>query len=230
MWLGIIVHITTFFLSELLQGNFALTWGNFLLYFVTLVGHDNCRYLLTFSSCSFSQIYHCTDSQWFSWSIVIFSLSLLSLSIFTTGNKKTSQELFLFLITSYWQMLLIKVEGKFLVFTKMNPGGGKDPCSALQLFTVSNTTPLWPHVKLQIRYWINNKIKVCEAVHQSLPGHEWSGLWCCNSFIIWFKYFCFLFPLRLFVCSHDFGCCLSSGGMYTCSSQTLVYLSALGCF
>lgn len=28
----------------------------------------------------------------------------------------------------------------------------------------------------------------------------------------------------MFVCSHDFGCCLSSGGMYTCSSQTLVHL------
>lgn len=46
--------------------------------------------------------------------------------------------------------------------------------------------------------------------------------------LIWF--FLFSFPLRLFVCSHDFGCCLSSGGMYTCSSQTLVHLSALGCF
>lgn len=34
----------------------------------------------------------------------------------------------------------------------------------------------------------------------------------------------------MFVCSHDFGCCLSSGGMYTCSSPTLVHLSALRCF
>lgn len=44
----------------------------------------------------------------------------------------------------------------------------------------------------------------------------------------------FSFPLRLFVCFHDFGCCLSSGGMYTCSYPTLVQLSGafggLPCF
>lgn len=43
-------------------------------------------------------------------------------------------------------------------------------------------------------------------------------------------YFLFSFPPCLFVCTHDFGCCLSSGGMYTCSSPTLVHLSALRCF
>lgn len=66
-------------------------------------------------------------------------------------------------------------------------------------------------------------------MHQSLPGTRLTGLWC-NNFLSFNLIFLFSFPLRLFVCSHDFGCCLSSGGMYTCSSQTLVHLSALRCF
>lgn len=66
-------------------------------------------------------------------------------------------------------------------------------------------------------------------MHQSLPGTRLKGLWCNNS-LSFNLIFLFSFPLRLFVCSHDFGCCLSSGGMYTCSSQMLVHLSALGCF
>lgn len=55
-----------------------------------------------------------------------------------------------------------------------------------------------------------------------------TGLWWYNP--LSFNLFIFSFPLRLFVCSHDFGCCLSSGGMYTCSSQMLVHFSALRCF
>lgn len=66
-------------------------------------------------------------------------------------------------------------------------------------------------------------------MHQSLPGTRLTGLWWNNSLSFNLIFFV-SFPLRLFVCSHDFGCCLSSGGMYTCSSQTLVHLSALRCF
>lgn len=65
-------------------------------------------------------------------------------------------------------------------------------------------------------------------MHQSLSGSGLKRTVVLISYhLIWFM---FSFPLRLFVCSHDFGCCLSSGGMYTCSSPTLVHLSALRCF
>lgn len=69
-----------------------------------------------------------------------------------------------------------------------------------------------------------------EAVHKSLTGTKFKGLWCYNSLSFNLIYFLFSFPPCLFVCTHDFGCCLSSGGMYTCSSPTLVHLSALRCF
>lgn len=66
-------------------------------------------------------------------------------------------------------------------------------------------------------------------MHQSFLGTRLTGLWWNNSLSFNLIFFV-SFLLRLFVCSHDFGCCLSSGGMYTCSSQTLVHLSALRCF
>lgn len=71
------------------------------------------------------------------------------------------------------------------------------------------------------------KSKVTGAAQQRMRASDetrLTRLWWNNNPLS-FNLICFVsFPLRLFVCSHDFGCCLSSGGMYTCSSQTLVHL------
>lgn len=98
---------------------------------------------------------------------------------------------------------------------------------------IEKYAPLWTNtIKAKRNCWLKLSVKKksCKAVHQSLPGTRLKGLWCNNSLSFNLIFLLFSFPLRLFVCSHDFGCCLSSGGMYTCSSQMLVHLSALRCF
>lgn len=67
-------------------------------------------------------------------------------------------------------------------------------------------------------------------MHQSFPETRLTGLWWNNSLSFNLIFLFLFFFVCLCVCSHDFGCCLSSGGMYTCSSQMLVHLSALRCF